>query len=384
MPGQPASACSTELPSPTVRPAVALHAWPVGSMAVSICACAPAATSSGSAPSSVEIFMCESLDAPRSFARAAIVPTPLDLAALSGRFPRMQVLAGDIGGTKTLLAICEVSEAADRPGAAHVEVLARSRYESAKFPGLGAICRQFAEEVKRPMPHFAGFGIAGPVANGRCHTTNLPWIIDARDLAATLGIDSVRLANDFHALALGIQSVDPKNFVPLNEGVVDPAGPWAVIGAGTGLGEAIAVQDSSGRREIIATEGGHCSFAPRTELEIGILRVLSQRFEHVSWERLLSGAGLVNLTEALSAITGLKPSAEVIDAIARDRVNAPAAVTAAAQAGDPLCKQAIQLFCKLYGSEAGNFALKTLATGGVFVAGGIAPRILDSLKDGTF
>src|SRR5947209_4438196 len=296
----------------------------------------------------------------------------------------MQVLAGDIGGTKTLLAICEVTEAGNRPGAARVEVLARSRYESAKFPGLAAICRRFAEEVKRPMPQLAGFGIAGPVANGRCHTTNLPWIIDARDLSATLGIASVRLANDFQALALGIQSVEPKNLVPLNEGVVDPAGPWAVIGAGTGLGEAIAIQDSSGRREILPTEGGHCSFAPRTELEIGVLRVLSQRFDHVSWERILSGAGLVNLTEALATITGLKPAAEVAEAMERDRLNAPAAVTAAAKAGDPLCKQSLTLFCKLYGAEAGNFALKTLATGGVFVAGGIAPRILDELKDGTF
>src|SRR5207237_7041961 len=122
----------------------------------------------------------------------------------------MQVLAGDIGGTKTLLAICEVTEAAGRPGAAHVEVLARSRYESAKFPGLGVICRQFAEEVNRPMPRFAGFGIAGPVANGRCHTTNLPWIVDQRDLTQTLGIDAVKLAHDFHALALRIQLGDSK------------------------------------------------------------------------------------------------------------------------------------------------------------------------------
>lgn len=296
----------------------------------------------------------------------------------------MQVLAGDIGGTKTLLAICEVTQAADRPGAARVEVLASSRYESAKFPGLGAICRRFAEEVNRPMPNFAGFGIAGPVANGRAHTTNLPWVIDERDLAATLGIDSVKLANDFVTLALGIQSVDPKKLVPLNEGVVDPKGPWAVIGAGTGLGEAIAVHDSSGRREILATEGGHTSFAPRTELEMGILRILSQRYEHVSWERVVCGAGLVNLADALTTLTGLQPSAEVARAIQQDRTNAPAAVTAAAQAGDPLCKQALTLFCKLYGAEAGNLALKTLATGGVFVAGGIAPRILDALKDGTF
>ena len=123
----------------------------------------------------------------------------------------MQVLAGDIGGTKTLLAICEVSEASERTGAPGIEVLASKRFESGKFPGLGAICRAFADDVARPMPRFAGFGVAGPVANGRSHTTNLPWILDEKDLAQTLGIASVRLANDFHTLALGIQSVHRGN-----------------------------------------------------------------------------------------------------------------------------------------------------------------------------
>lgn len=296
----------------------------------------------------------------------------------------MQVLAGDIGGTKTLLAICEVSEAGGRTGAPRVEVLARGRYDSRKFPGLGAICRVFAGEFARPLPRLAGFGIAGPVANGRCHTTNLPWILDEKDLARTLDIDAVRLANDFHTLALGIQSVEAKDLVTLNEGVRDPKGPWAVIGAGTGLGEAIATLGASGQREVLATEGGHCSFAPRTELEIGVLRFLSLRYEHVSWERILSGEGLVNLAEAIAHVTGMKPGVELAETLLHDRANAPAAVTAAAASGDPLCAHALELFCKLYGSEAGNFALKTLATGGVFVAGGIAPKILDSLKDGRF
>lgn len=294
----------------------------------------------------------------------------------------MQVLAGDIGGTKTLLAICEVSQAAER--SARIEVQASRRYDSRKYPGLGAICRAFADEVARPMPRFAGFGVAGPVASGRSHTTNLPWILDEKDLARTLGIASVRLANDFHTLALGIQSVEAKDLVTLNEGARDPRGPWAVIGAGTGLGEAIATLSASGQREVMATEGGHTSFAPRTELEIGVLRFLSQRYDHVSWERILSGDGLVNLAEAIAHVTGLKPSEELEELIAHDRPNAPAAVTAAAQAGDALCKHAMELFCKLYGAEAGNFALKTLATGGVFVAGGIAPRIIEHLKDGRF
>jgi glucokinase len=296
----------------------------------------------------------------------------------------MQVLAGDIGGTKALLAICEVSPPGGREGAVSIEVLASGRYDSRKFPGLGAICRAFEDEVRRPMPRFAGFGVAGPVAKGRSHTTNLPWIVDARDLAQTLGVECVRLVNDFHALALGIPAVQPNDLVTLNEGVRDPRGPWAVIGAGTGLGEAIAMLTDAGEREVLATEGGHCSFAPRTELEWGVLRFLNQRYDHVSWERILSGDGLVNLAEALAHITRQKPADALAEAIARDRANAPAMVTAGAIAGDALCRQAVELFCKLYGDEAGNLALKTLATGGVFVAGGIAPKILGFITDGRF
>lgn len=295
----------------------------------------------------------------------------------------MQVLAGDIGGTKTLLAVCEVTSG-ERSAGPRVDVLASKRYDSRKYPGLGAICREFAAELGRAMPPFAGFGVAGPVAGGRSHTTNLPWILDERDLAQTLGISSVRLANDFHALALGIESVKKEDLVTLNEGVRDPDGPWGVIGAGTGLGQAIAILGASGHREVIATEGGHTSFAPRTELEIGVLRFLSQRYDHVSWERILSGEGLVNLAEAIAHVTGLEADEALRETLAHDRDNAPAAITAGAAAGVPLCRHALELFCKLFGAEAGNLALKTLATGGVFVAGGIAPRILDFLKDGRF
>jgi glucokinase len=209
-------------------------------------------------------------------------------------------------------------------------------------------------------------------------------VLDERDLAQTLGIESVRLANDFHAVALGIPAVKPKDMVTLNEGRREPRGPWALIGAGTGLGQAIAMPVAEGGREVLATEGGHTSFAPRTELEIGVLRFLLGRYEHVSWERILSGDGLVNLTEAIAHLTDLKPGKALAETIAHDRRNAPAAVTSAARAGDALCRQAVELFCKLYGSEAGNLALKTLATGGVFVAGGIAPKILEFITDGRF
>jgi glucokinase len=194
----------------------------------------------------------------------------------------------------------------------------------------------------------------------------------------------VRLANDFYALALGIPAVRPKDLVTLNEGVRDPKAPWVLIGAGTGLGEAISTPSAAGGRLIIATEGGHTDFAPRTELEIGVLRFLCTRWEHVSWERVVSGEGLVNLAEALAHLTGMPLAPELALAARDDRANAPALVTRGALAGDPFCRQVVELFCRLYGAEAGNLALKTLATGGVYVAGGIAPRILDFLTGGGF
>jgi glucokinase len=294
----------------------------------------------------------------------------------------MRVLAGDIGGTKTLLAICEVS--APSPGTVRVDILEELRYESRKYPGLASICREFAGSVRGDLPRHAGFGVAGPVKNGRSHTTNLPWVLDERDLAATIGIDSVRLANDFQALGLGIAAVKEQDLVTLNEGVRDPRGTWAILGAGTGLGEAIATLGVTGQREVLATEGGHTSFAPRNELEIGILRILLRRWDHVSWERLVCGEGLVNLTEALQEITGLAWPPEVLHVIREDRENAPAKITGCAQQGERLCRMALEVFCSLYGAEAGNLALKTLATGGVFVAGGIAPKILDFLREGRF
>ena len=296
----------------------------------------------------------------------------------------MQVLAGDIGGTKTLLALAEVSLQAGATGsrdAPRIELLETRRYESAAFPGLGAVCQAFAGDLRTALPQYAGFGVAGPVVDGRCQATNLPWVIDERDLRASLGLASVTLANDFLALGLGIAAVKPPDLVALNEGIHDPQGPWAIIGAGTGLGEAMAFSMPGGYRRILATEGGHASFAPRDEREMQVLRILLRRFDHVSWERVLSGEGLVSLAEALAEISG-RPLPERLAELARDdRAHAPAEVTSSS---DPLCREAVALFCTLYGAEAGNFALKTLATGGVFIAGGIAPRIVPALSSGGF
>ena len=293
----------------------------------------------------------------------------------------MQVLAGDIGGTKTLLAVADVN---GQEGSLRIDVLARRRYDSHQFPGLGAVCRAFASELGRPLPSRAGFGIAGPVVNGRSHATNLPWVLDEQDLSRTLGLERVKLVNDFVALTLGIAAVKPNDLVTLNEGVRNPQGTIAVIGAGTGLGEAISMRSADGVTTVLPTEGGHTDFAPRNELEISVLRFLTTRWPHVSWERVLSGDGLVNLAEALAKIQSVALPEAVARAVLENRPSAPAAVTAAAAAGDPISRQALQLFCSLYGAEAGNLALKALPTGGLYVAGGIAPRIVDSLTEGRF
>lgn len=170
----------------------------------------------------------------------------------------------------------------------------------------------------------------------------------------------------------------------LREGRADPEGDVAVIGAGTGLGEALVVLESSGRRRVIGTEGGHGTFAPRTELEMAIARHLAPRWGRVSWERLVSGDGLLCLAEALAALTGLALPRAVQDALARDRASAPALVTFEAEGGDVLCGRALSLFCSIYGNEAGDLALRAFATGGVYVAGGIAPKILAHLQAGPF
>jgi glucokinase len=296
----------------------------------------------------------------------------------------MEVLAGDVGGTKTLLAIAEVGETQGPASVPSIDLRESRRFDSRQYPGLGAICRAYAEELGRPLPPYAGFGVAGPVSGGRSHTTNLPWVLDERELAAAIGVRRVRLVNDFHALALALSSVKEKDLVTLNEGVHDPVGPRALIGAGTGLGEAISIVDCEGRREVLATEGGHTSFAPGNELEIEVLRFLLRRHDHVSWERVLSGDGLVNLAEAIADSSGAPLPEEVADAVLYRRADAPSAITDASRAGDPVCRRAVETFCGLYGAEAGNLALKCLATGGIYVAGGIAPKLLPELRDGRF
>ena len=284
----------------------------------------------------------------------------------------MEVLAGDIGGTKALLAVVTID-------GGRVSVLESRRFESRKYPGLEAVCRAFAEQTGRPLPRRAGFGVAGPVVDGRCHATNLAGVIDERQLTEQLGAERVKLANDFGALGEGLKFISQDKLVALNVGARVASGPIALLGAGTGLGEAAMV-----RGELLPSEGGHTDFAPRSEVEIDVLRFLQRRYDHVSWERLLSGEGLVNLAEALASHDGQPLPPALAEQLAKDRADAPALVTQLARAAEPVCQRALQLFCRLYGAEAGNLALKILPTGGLFVAGGIAPRILPELTSGAF
>lgn len=284
------------------------------------------------------------------------------------------ILAGDIGGTNARLASFKLE--GDRLACA-----LEKDYPSQGHAGLEEIVTKFVTECGVKVDR-ACFGIAGPVENGRAVTPNLPWVVDAGRVANRLGIEAVLLINDLEANAYGIAALAPQDFVVLNEGAPEPQGSLAVIAAGTGLGEAGAVWDGRLHRPV-ACEGGHCDFAPRNALETELLHYLLREYEHVSYERVLSGAGLLNIYKFLRD-TGRR--AEPAWLAGEIRHADPAAVIskAALERRAPLAEQALDLFVSLYGAEAGNLALKFKATGGVFVGGGIAPKIIQKLKGPTF
>jgi len=283
------------------------------------------------------------------------------------------ILAGDIGGTKTNLAFFTKAPA--------LRAVVQQTFVSHEHAGLDEIVRQFVTQHHLDVK-MASFGVAGPVHNGRSHTTNLPWSIEAGVLAQELGIFNVWVINDLEATAYGVGALEPADFVTLNAGAADAAGNAAIIAAGTGLGEAGLYWDGRAHHPF-ATEGGHTNFGPSAPLERELLQWLSGQHEHVSWERVVSGIGVVNIYHFLrDTRRGEEPTwlAEQM------RAGDPGAVIArAAQSGNsPLCQQTLDLFMGLYGSEAGNLALKVMATGGLYIGGGIAPKNLDKLKDGTF
>jgi glucokinase len=284
------------------------------------------------------------------------------------------ILAGDIGGTSTRLASFEV-----RNG--RLSLVIEQTYPSREHSSLEEIAAGFigAHELKVDC---AGFGIAGPVRHGRVAATNLPWIVDAQVLARELKLKAVRLVNDLEANAHGIAGLQPEDFVPLNPGAPDAEGNQAVISAGTGLGEAGIYWDGQ-EYHPFACEGGHSDFAPRNDLEAELLGHLREKFGRVSYERILSGPGLLNIYEFLRDTgKGEQPAALAGE---MRHTNPSAVISRAALEGrDELCVKALDLFVSVYGAEAGNLALKIMSTGGVFVGGGIAPKIIARLKGPAF
>jgi glucokinase len=285
------------------------------------------------------------------------------------------ILAGDIGGTNTRLAFFE--GAADSLQQLHLEV-----YPSPEFSGLVEIVRKFLASHHDAVDA-ACFGIPGAVVNGRVETTNLPWVVDSRQMAADLGVASVTLINDLLANAHGIALLEESDFVVLSPGVPSSTGNRALIAAGTGLGEAGLVSDGHGSYQPFPSEGGHVDFAPRNDLEMDLLRYLMGRFEHVSYERVLSGPGLHNIYQFLRETGRGEEPPWLAEQIAQGD---PSAVISksALEGTSAICVQALDIFVSIYGAEAGNMALKVLANGGMYVGGGIAPKIIRKLSSTAF
>jgi len=297
------------------------------------------------------------------------------------------ILAGDIGGTKSLLALYPPAAAGGDPRQPASERSLPSR----NYSRLNDVLTDFLAEAKSKVT-LACLGIPGPVVDGRSKTPNLPWeTVDAAELRDTLGAPVV-LLNDLEATGYGIATLGDDEFHCLSEGKAQPHGNAALIAPGTGLGECLLFWDGRMRRPS-ASEGGHATFAPRNELEIGLLRYLQRQLDHVSNDRIISGQGLVSIYEYFRDSGSAEPAW-----LRQEIWGADLPAGASAQAGDPaaaisrlalegrseLCARALDLWVASFGAEAGNLALKALATGGVYLGGGIAPKILPKLTDGTF
>lgn len=282
------------------------------------------------------------------------------------------LLAGDIGGTKTLLGLFDALSLRPRALASH-------SFNTLDYDDLGSMAAEFlrSEDVHAGRIEYACFGVAGPVIGDAAELTNVPWQIDARQVATTLGIHDVALLNDLQAMAYSVPVLQPHELHALQDGQALRGGNIALIAAGTGLGEAL-LHNVSGRFIPSPSEGGHADFPARTEREIQLVRDLTARYGRAEVEHVVSGRGLLNVYR----VTHDRPCAAGVDL---DDPEAPAKIsTAALERRCAPCGEALELFVSAYGAEAGNLALRTVATGGVFIGGGIAPKILPALTTGTF
>ena len=294
---------------------------------------------------------------------------------------RSLVLAGDVGGTKTTLGLFEAKRGTDG-------LVNEAAYSSKDFATFEAAVRAFLKEGADAV-EYACFGVAGPVVDGEVKVTNLPWSVDERKVSSELGIPFVRVINDLQAAALAIPYLPQVDFRSLGGGAAERRGETiAVIAPGTGLGEASVTWDApSGRYNVHASEGGHADFAPTDDLQVGLLRYLMGRIGHVSYESVCSGLGIRNvhtyLDQTKSAAAASEEHRRQIDA-EEDPVPLMAEAAIAGSPRCDLCLKTFEVFVSILGAEAGNLALRTLARGGIYVGGGIPPRILPLLENGRF
>lgn len=282
----------------------------------------------------------------------------------------MKVLAGDVGATNARLALVTLAGGTPR-------VEERTEFASREHEGLAEIVSEYREQV-RALPRRAAFGVAAPVREGRAAFANLDWTLEASDLSARTGLDQVRLVNDFEAVGHALPLLGRDDLVDLLDGQAEPRGTVAVLGAGTGLGHAFVTRSAQGDR-VHSSEAGHVDFGPRTAAEDALTGWLRGRHGRVSCERVVSGPGLVDIYRFLTE-TGRGE----VDPTTRQRLERedPAAVVSerGLDASDPACRRALELFVQAYGAQAGNFALAVQATAGVYLGGGIAPKILPALR----
>ena len=284
------------------------------------------------------------------------------------------ILAGDVGGTK-----CNLALFSERKG--KLTTVFKQRFASKEFAQFDLIVKEFSRQAASHLSSdrviAAGFGVAGPVIDNHVRATNLPWTVDAKILERELDVEKIVLLNDLGATGHSIQHLLSNEFVVLNEGKPEPGGTVALLAAGTGLGQSFLVWDGN-RYRISPSEGGHSDFAPHTDQQIELLRFMRRRYPQVSWELILSGRGFRTLHEFLA------PDVKHPFFDDPDADPAPEITRLGLAKTCPVCVEALDLWTSIYGAEAGNLALKVLALGGVYVAGGIAVKIIEKMKDGAF
>ncbi|MEH1842865.1 MAG: glucokinase [Nostoc sp.] len=298
------------------------------------------------------------------------------------------LLAGDIGGTKTILQLVETSDSSA------IHTIYQESYHSADFPDLVPIVQQFLLKANTLTPEKACFAIAGPIVKNTAKLTNLAWFLDTERLEEELNIPHISLINDFAAVGYGISGLQEQDLLTLQVGKSQPEAPIAIIGAGTGLGQGFLIKQGN-EYQVFSSEGGHADFAPRNEIEFQLLKYLLGKhdIQRVSVERVVSGMGIVAIYQFLRDRKFAAESPDIAQVVRtweqqagqEEKIDAGAVIgKAALEERDRLCEQTLQLFIEAYGAEAGNLALKLLPYGGLYIAGGIAPKILPLIQNNDF